>query len=164
MKSFRIYCFSLLAFLSVTTVNANDFEAALSSETAEFTFRSDSSLIGWGGSDLAFSLFFNEDDDLIVINKPPGMVVHPAPGHASGTLVNGDEFGGFREFRTLLTQRKPQFARALTTRLLEYGLGRRLQPTDRPQVDLILQRHRERGAGFRDLIELVVQSELFRRR
>ena len=65
MKSFRIYCFSLLALLSVTTVNANDFEAALSSETAEFTFRSDSSLIGWGGSDLAFSLFFNEDDDLI---------------------------------------------------------------------------------------------------
>ena len=29
-----------------------------------------------------------EDDDLILINKPPGMVVHPAPGHASGTLVN----------------------------------------------------------------------------
>lgn len=29
-----------------------------------------------------------EDDDVIVINKPPGMVVHPAPGHESGTLVN----------------------------------------------------------------------------
>ena len=29
-----------------------------------------------------------EDADLIVINKPKGMVVHPAPGHASGTLVN----------------------------------------------------------------------------
>lgn len=29
-----------------------------------------------------------EDDDLIVINKPTGMVVHPAPGHHSGTLVN----------------------------------------------------------------------------
>ncbi|MDW5300574.1 MAG: RluA family pseudouridine synthase [Sedimentibacter sp.] len=30
-----------------------------------------------------------EDDDLAVINKPQGMVVHPAPGHHSGTLVNG---------------------------------------------------------------------------
>ncbi|NEU13136.1 RluA family pseudouridine synthase [Methylobacterium sp. BTF04] len=30
-----------------------------------------------------------EDDDLIVIDKPAGLVVHPAPGHASGTLVNG---------------------------------------------------------------------------
>lgn len=29
-----------------------------------------------------------EDSDLIVIDKPQGMVVHPAPGHASGTLVN----------------------------------------------------------------------------
>ncbi len=29
-----------------------------------------------------------EDDALLVIDKPPGLVVHPAPGHASGTLVN----------------------------------------------------------------------------
>jgi 23S rRNA pseudouridine1911/1915/1917 synthase len=29
-----------------------------------------------------------EDDDIIVVNKPPGLVVHPAPGHYSGTLVN----------------------------------------------------------------------------
>ena len=29
-----------------------------------------------------------EDSDLLVINKPRGMVVHPAPGHAQGTLVN----------------------------------------------------------------------------
>jgi 23S rRNA pseudouridine1911/1915/1917 synthase len=30
-----------------------------------------------------------EDKDVIVVNKPQGMVVHPAPGNASGTLVNG---------------------------------------------------------------------------
>lgn len=30
-----------------------------------------------------------EDDDLILVNKPKGMVVHPAAGHNSGTLVNG---------------------------------------------------------------------------
>ncbi len=41
-----------------------------------------------------------EDDDLIVIDKPAGMVVHPAPGSASGTLVNallhhcGDRLSG----------------------------------------------------------------------
>ena len=29
-----------------------------------------------------------EDDDLLVVNKPKGMVVHPAPGHLGGTLVN----------------------------------------------------------------------------
>ena len=41
-----------------------------------------------------------EDEEVIVINKPQGMVVHPAPGHTSGTLVNallfhcGDELSG----------------------------------------------------------------------
>lgn len=31
----------------------------------------------------------HEDDDLLVVDKPAGMVVHPAPGTPSGTLVNG---------------------------------------------------------------------------
>ena len=30
-----------------------------------------------------------EDDDLLVVNKPKGIVVHPAPGNYNGTLVNG---------------------------------------------------------------------------
>jgi 23S rRNA pseudouridine1911/1915/1917 synthase len=30
-----------------------------------------------------------EDKDIIIINKQPGIVVHPAPGNWSGTLVNG---------------------------------------------------------------------------
>ncbi len=37
--------------------------------------------------DIPLSVVF-EDDDLIVIDKPAGLVVHPAPGHADGTLVN----------------------------------------------------------------------------
>ena len=32
---------------------------------------------------------YYEDKDVLVVNKPRGMVVHPAPGHATGTLVNG---------------------------------------------------------------------------
>lgn len=41
-----------------------------------------------------------EDDDLLVVNKPKGMVVHPAPGNRDGTLVNallahcGDSLSG----------------------------------------------------------------------
>lgn len=37
--------------------------------------------------DIALDVVF-EDDDMLVVNKRPGMVVHPAPGHFSGTLVN----------------------------------------------------------------------------
>lgn len=66
MKTFRLTCISLFALVSITQANANDFEAALSSKTAQFTFRSDSSLIGWGGSDLALGLFYNNDSDFMV--------------------------------------------------------------------------------------------------
>ena len=37
--------------------------------------------------DIPLDVIF-EDDDLIVVNKPAGLVVHPAPGHYTGTLVN----------------------------------------------------------------------------
>lgn len=37
--------------------------------------------------DIPLSVIY-EDEDIIVIDKQPGLVVHPAPGHATGTLVN----------------------------------------------------------------------------
>ena len=37
--------------------------------------------------DIPLSIVY-EDDDLVVVDKPPGLVVHPAPGHFTGTLVN----------------------------------------------------------------------------
>jgi 23S rRNA pseudouridine1911/1915/1917 synthase len=39
------------------------------------------------GEQIALNIVY-EDDDIIVIDKPAGLVVHPAAGHASGTLVN----------------------------------------------------------------------------
>lgn len=66
MKLIRLICLCLLCGTAMSTANANDFEAALSKETAQFTFRSDSSLIGWGGSDLGLGLFYNEESDFIL--------------------------------------------------------------------------------------------------
>jgi len=37
--------------------------------------------------DIPLDVIF-EDGDIIAVNKPPGLVVHPAPGHATGTLVH----------------------------------------------------------------------------
>jgi hypothetical protein len=65
MKSLLSCCFISLVFLFPLTSRANDFEAALTSETAQFTFRSDSSLIGWGGSELGLGLFYNDADDYL---------------------------------------------------------------------------------------------------
>jgi 23S rRNA pseudouridine1911/1915/1917 synthase len=51
------------------------------------------------GEDLPLSIVF-EDAHLLIVDKPAGLVVHPAPGHAAGTLVNalirhcGDSLSG----------------------------------------------------------------------
>jgi len=65
MKFSRLSYFCLLGLVLISAANANDFEAALSKETAQFTFHSDSSLIGWGGADLSLGLFYNDDSDLV---------------------------------------------------------------------------------------------------
>ncbi len=43
--------------------------------------------VGLIATDIPLAIL-HEDADLIVLNKPPGLVVHPAPGHAADTLVN----------------------------------------------------------------------------
>lgn len=41
----------------------------------------------WEAQDIALDIVY-EDDDILVINKPAGLVVHPAAGHQNGTLLN----------------------------------------------------------------------------
>ena len=65
MKPIRLITLGVLAIVAMPIAQASDFEAALSGETAQFTFRSDSSLIGWGGADLGLGLFYNEDSDFV---------------------------------------------------------------------------------------------------
>ncbi len=85
-----------------------------------------------------------EDDDLIVVNKPRGMVVHPAPGHPDGTLVNallyhcGDSLSGVggerrpgivhridKDTSGLIIAAKNDFAHlALSAQLSDHSLAR----------------------------------------
>ena len=85
-----------------------------------------------------------EDDDVIVVNKPVGMVVHPAPGHSGGTLVNallhhcGDSLSGIggelrpgivhridRDTSGLIIAAKNDFAhQALSAQLQDHSLRR----------------------------------------
>jgi 23S rRNA pseudouridine1911/1915/1917 synthase len=47
-----------------------------------------------------------ENDDLVIINKPAGMVVHPAPGHSSGTLVHA-ALGSFSDLQGIGGELRP---------------------------------------------------------
>lgn len=44
-------------------------------------------VVGIEAEDIPLEIIF-QDEVLVVVNKPPGMVVHPGPGHHSGTMVN----------------------------------------------------------------------------
>ena len=85
-----------------------------------------------------------EDEDVVVVNKPRGMVVHPAPGHEDGTLVNallahcGDSLSGVggerrpgivhridKDTSGLLVAAKNDFAHlALSAQLADHTMAR----------------------------------------
>ena len=81
---------------------------------------------------------------------------------SSGELPGGQTFTDVAGLKRVLVERKPQFARMLTERLLTYGCGRRIEPLDRPAVDHILAATKPNDYPFRDLLEQVVLSEAFR--
>ncbi len=52
---------------------------------------------------------FYEDDDVLVINKPPGLVVHPASGNYSGTLINGVAYYLHEKNKAITEETLPRF-------------------------------------------------------
>ena len=109
-----------------------------------------------------------EDEDVIVVNKPVGMVVHPAPGHPDGTLVNallhhcGDSLSGIngelrpgivhridRDTSGLIIAAKNDAAHlALAEQLQDHSLYREYEAVivgglkdDQGTVDLPIARH-----------------------
>jgi hypothetical protein len=58
---------------------------------------------------------------------------------------------------------KSAIARGLTRKLMTYGLGRRMGFADRDAIQQIAASVQKQGYGFRDLIHVIVQSDLFQR-
>jgi hypothetical protein len=79
----------------------------------------------------------------------------------AGVLPSGDQFENISELKTLLLERKDQFSRCLTDKMLTYALGRKLTFGDHKTVKQIQEALEERGNGLRDLVELVVMSDAF---
>ncbi|HVX64745.1 MAG TPA: DUF1588 domain-containing protein, partial [Pirellulales bacterium] len=79
----------------------------------------------------------------------------------SGVLADGREFQDINEFKQLLLADKDQVASALAARLVTYATGGAPEAADRPQLDAIVGRTREKNYGFHTLIHEIVASELF---
>lgn len=85
------------------------------------------------------------------------------PVDSSGQLPNWGAFKDVAEFKELLLQRRAGFTRALTEKLLTYGVGRKPHILERQDLDELVEAVEAKGAGFRDLLEAVVLSPLFQR-
>jgi hypothetical protein len=84
------------------------------------------------------------------------------PVDATSELFNRQMLAGMDGLkRYLLTDRQDQFAGAMVHKLTAYGLGRPLTFGDRAEIDNLTAQFRRRGDGLRDLIHLIVNSNLF---
>lgn len=84
------------------------------------------------------------------------------PIDTSGELPGGQKFEDVAGLKRVLSERKEQFARMLTERLLTYACGRRMETLDRPAIDGILAATKPQNFPLRDVIEQVVTSATFR--
>ncbi len=80
----------------------------------------------------------------------------------SATLATGERVDGIVAFRKMLLARQPDVTRCLCEKLLTYASGRLLEPGDRGEVDRIVGEVERKGSRLRDLIKLVVRSDVFR--
>ncbi len=79
----------------------------------------------------------------------------------STTLADGRQVADIVALKELLLERKGEVTRCLTEKLLTYAAGREFEPSDRGEVDHIVEQLDKRDNGLRDLVKLVVQSEIF---
>ena len=83
----------------------------------------------------------------------------------STTLPDGTQLAGLDDLKKyLLTQRKEQFAKALTSKLMAYALGRSLEFSDEPLLEELTQEALKDGLLLQTLITSIVQSEAFLRK
>lgn len=80
---------------------------------------------------------------------------------ASATMANGELVKDIVEFKQMLLSREEDVTRCLTEKLLSYASGRLMEPGDRGEVDRIVSDLEKAKGGMRDLIKIVVQSEIF---
>jgi hypothetical protein len=83
------------------------------------------------------------------------------PVNSAGETADGRAFADLAEYKRMLLADPAVIARALAVKLAVYGTGRAMEFSDREEVDKIVRASAAQGYGFRDLLHLVVQSNLF---
>jgi hypothetical protein len=96
----------------------------------------------------------------VVIINGRRMAYHKGPKVDPSDVYQGQPFANSDEFKRLLLKDKDQLARALAEKLLTYATGGAPDAADRPEIDAIVRRVRDKNYGFRTLVHEIVQSKL----
>ena len=100
--------------------------------------------------------------DKILRKKTKGKGMNKLPVETETTLPDGHKIGNIADLKNyLLENRKDQFARAFTSKLLTYALGRRLEITDEKTVEDLTRKFIANNFRIKPLIQLVVASKTF---
>lgn len=86
------------------------------------------------------------------------------PVDATGTLPSGEVFSGPAELKVILLERKQEFARHLSRKVLGYALGRSLEDPDSCTIESLVTDLENNDYKFQKLIESIVLSTPFRNR
>ncbi|MFM7842842.1 MAG: DUF1592 domain-containing protein [Planctomycetota bacterium] len=82
----------------------------------------------------------------------------------SATLIGGRQIEDLNALKKWLLERETMVTQHLAATLLTYATGRVMEVTDRGEVERLVRDLQNKPGGLRDLIHLVVQSELFQRK
>jgi hypothetical protein len=83
------------------------------------------------------------------------------PIDTSATMANGEEIADIVAFKKMLMERKPLIISCLTKKMLTYATGRHLETIDRGEVDRVVAELGKKEDRLRDLVHLVVESDIF---
>jgi hypothetical protein len=83
---------------------------------------------------------------------------------ATGTLPDGSNFNGAPGLKQILNDRKDEFVRCLTDRLLTYALGRGTEVYDKPMEEEIANSLKDKDYKFSALVMQIVQCDAFQKR
>jgi len=80
---------------------------------------------------------------------------------SSDVLPDGRRFAGIDEYKLLLLKDKDQLARSLVEKVLGYATGAAASRSDRPEIEAVVAKLRDKNYGFRALVHEVTQSKAF---
>ncbi|MGY8769649.1 MAG: DUF1592 domain-containing protein [Pirellulales bacterium] len=90
-----------------------------------------------------------------------GSRVIRVPIDASGEMPSGEHFSNCEDLKQMLMDRKQEFIRCLTEKLMTYAIGRGINYEDQQDVDLLVNQTVENDSKLRDLIVSIIQSPPF---